>query len=255
MHVRMDVAGAGVGSTSEAMSARGALELEDGEGKQDGEAEARALLRIACHDLSAPLGAIHLKAEAFRRQLGENGQPPRDKILAFVDRIERLALDASRLVGDVLAVDDGGAAVSRASEQDLEAALRSAISFHAESLSAAGSKIVVTCEVDRSQLRGVWDPRALESIFSNLLQNAIRHAPGASIAIRFARSGDDVMIRFSDSARAQPPNQPASGGHGLGMWIIGRAVARLGGTVAVQSDPRSGFVVDVRIPARTIPAR
>jgi signal transduction histidine kinase len=252
MHSSWDVAEVGEGPASPAASGRGGSEHGTDE-RDDG---SRALLRIACHDLCAPLSAIHLNVQGFRVHLAAGRSPSPEKVLAFVARVERLALDASRLVNDVLALERK--VPDR--DQDIEVPLQSAMSFHAEALSRAGSTIIVTRDGPRAELSGPWDGRALESIFSNLLQNAIRHAPGAAITIHFSRSQDDVVVQFSDRgpgfARAGKPEAPRAGessplpsSHGLGMWIVERAVAGLGGTMAIRAGAKGGVAIDIRLPA------
>jgi signal transduction histidine kinase len=242
-------------------SGRGGIEV----GSEERGDEPRTLLRIACHDVCAPLSAIHLNAQTFRVHLEAGQPPPPERVLAFVARIERLALDATRLVSDVLALERNSSPAV-ACDQDVEVPLRSAMSFHAEALTRAGSTIIVTRDGPREELRGPWDGRALESIFSNLLQNAIRHAPGAAIAIHLSRSQDDVVLRFSDrgpgfartpknEAPRPPDNSPLPGSHGLGMWIVERAVARLGGTIAIRPGTEVGVAIDIRLPLRRASSR
>lgn len=246
MRTTWDIADAGHGSGSGRLPARRASG-NDGVGEED---DHHTLLRVAFHDVCAPLSAIHLVTQGFHAHLADGKLPSRDKIVAFLARIERLTMDASRLVSDVLAVDARAPAAGGDSEMDVEEPLQSAISFHAEALSRAHSRIVVSRDTERPNLRGAWEMRALESMFSNLLQNAIRHAPGTPIAVHLSRVEDDVAIRFSDGGPAEEASPTSSNGHGLGMWIIRRAVSRLGGTMSMRNDPEAGLTVDLRIPIR-----
>ena len=250
MRTTWDIADAGHGSASGRLPPRKARE-RDGTGEED---DPHTLLRVAFHDVCAPLSAIHLATQNLRMHLAGGDVSP-DRISALVARIERLAADATRLVNDVLLVDERVPAPVLPAEIDVEEPLESAISFHAEALSSVHSSIVVTRDTERPNLRGTWDGRALESIFSNLLQNAIRHAPGTSITIHLSRIDDDVAIRFSDhgpgiKASSWESSPSLSKGYGLGMWIVRRAVSRLGGTISIRNNLEAGLAIDLRFPMR-----
>jgi signal transduction histidine kinase len=141
---------------------------------------------------------------------------------------------------------------------DLEEALAAAVAVHSEALVKTRGSVVVTREEGLARLRGPWDRRALESIFSNLLQNVCRYAPGAPVGIRLARQGDDFVIRFSDRGPGLPDGDPRgkvarssapdTDGHGLGIWIVTRAVSSLRGKLSVTSAAGRGVAFEIRLP-------
>ena len=96
------------------------------------------------------------------------------------------------------------------------------------------------------------DPRRLQQVFANLLDNAARHSPpGGTVLLTAAREADRVRFEVIDSGSGILPaertrvldrftgGEPAGrdGGTGLGLAIARWAVELHGGTVAVLEPP------------------
>jgi signal transduction histidine kinase len=198
----------------------------------------------------------------MRARIANGGPLDAETLFQFVTRAERLSLAAVRLMREVLtegvAAPGDGAAAGEPEEVDLEEALATAVAVHADALLKSRCSIVVTRDEGVSRLRGPWDRRALESIFSNLLQNVCRHAAGAPVGIRFGRSAGAVLVRFSDHGPGLPraipgrpvaaPIGPDAPGFGLGIRIVSRAVASLQGELSVTSAPGRGVTFEIRLP-------
>lgn len=122
------------------------------------------------------------------------------------------------------------------------------------------------------------DPGGLRQIFSNLLDNAVRHTPeGGRIEVRTStaalngngRAADDAAgyITFevrdtgtgmpSDAIpriferfyRVDPARSRADGGTGLGLSIVKHLVESMGGDVAAESELGKGTTIRFRLPA------
>lgn len=114
---------------------------------------------------------------------------------------------------------------------------------------------------------GVVDPRRIEQVFSNLLENAFRYGPpeGLVLQISASREGETIRITFRDNGPGIPyDDQPhiferfyrvhkdrsrVAGGTGLGLSIVKNIVLAHGGEVGVQSVPGEGAAFIIRLPA------
>ncbi len=75
------------------------------------------------------------------------------------------------------------------------------------------------------------------------LTNALRHAEARVIEVGLAQSDDSLVLRVDDDGAA--PREIARG-HGLAG--VEERVRPLGGTVAIETSPRGGWRLEVRIP-------
>lgn len=82
-------------------------------------------------------------------------------------------------------------------------------------------------------------------IVQEATSNAIRHAPGADIAVVLGRAADDILVSVVNSATGEPAVHALTG-HGLVGMTERAAIA--GGTVRFGPTPEGGFSVDARLP-------
>ncbi|HEX2155107.1 MAG TPA: HAMP domain-containing sensor histidine kinase [Acidimicrobiia bacterium] len=107
----------------------------------------------------------------------------------------------------------------------------------------------------------ITDPRALERIVGNLLDNARIHAEGAETTVTAHLAEDALVIEVSDQGpgvdsdslerifdRFATVDASRSGGTGLGLAIVARHVSRLGGSVEAGPGRERGLRVTVRLP-------
>jgi two-component system, OmpR family, sensor histidine kinase KdpD len=227
------------------------------------EQRARELVLVAAHDLRAPLAAVMMQLARVRRQWQAGRSLTRVEWEATLGRMEGTIDRAFTLIDDVLTVahlqgqscgETGGPII------DIEAVVQDAIELQREALERARCTVALDRDRGRRALRGAWNRGHLVRIFSNLLRNVIRHAPGAPVRITLGRRGDRLRILFADrgpglprdfDARAigQSGNEQAEAGiHGLGLWIVGRAVAELGGRLSIDTEHGEGVAFDLELP-------
>src|SRR5262249_26506207 len=109
------------------------------------------------------------------------------------------------------------------------------------------------------------DPRRLERIVGNLLDNAREHAPGALVVVRLQPRGDHVRITVADRGPGVPPDRldrifdrfymadpSRRGGSGLGLAIAAEHAALLGGELTARNREGGGLALALDLPV-TIP--
>lgn len=103
----------------------------------------------------------------------------------------------------------------------------------------------------------------LHEAIGNLIDNALKYAPGSNIQAKVRAQGDSVYIAVSDDGPGMSPDVRARAferfsrgemggsisGSGLGLAIVERAVERAGGSVSLESAIGKGTTVELRFPA------
>ena len=233
----------------------------EGEGAGRDYRRARELLWMAAHDLSAPLAAIRMHVRAKERAGSSTGPLTDNDFRASLARIDKLAAAAQRMLDDVLAVErlqEHPPTVRSESLIDAEKVLGEVVAMQAAALERVGCSIFVRRRDGLDRVVGRWNQTSLERLFGNLIQNVVRHAPGAPIEVSFARRDGRLQIRFADGGPGLPvdggvggafaPSAAGEIGHGLGLWIIYRTVAELAGEIVMQTGPGQGLSFDIRLP-------
>ena len=113
------------------------------------------------------------------------------------------------------------------------------------------------------------DPRRLDRILGNLLDNAAEHAPGSSVDVSVGPTSDDddaLAVDIADRGPGVPaaalPHlferffkaDPArtAGSSGLGLAIAAEHAALLGGTLRARPRPGGGLVFELRLPLAAV---
>jgi len=107
------------------------------------------------------------------------------------------------------------------------------------------------------------DPNKLRQVLLNLLSNAVKFTPEGEIQLGLRRDGAGVLLWVQDSGIGITPEhqkrifepfwqvEPIGSkrdGSGLGLSIVHRLTALLGGSISVDSEPGSGTRFTVRFP-------
>ena len=141
------------------------------------------------------------------------------------------------------------------------------ISDTLESMSAqaAARHLVLEGEVEGELQPVLMDPRRVQRVLYNLVQNAIRHTPAdGTIHISARDSGDEVTVEVRDTGEGIPeeelprlferfyrPDQSRSrglGGSGLGLSIAQGIVQAHGGRLWVKSTLGQGSTFGFALP-------
>jgi signal transduction histidine kinase len=189
-----------------------------------------AMVGAISHDLRTPLARIRFKLEAAS---------PRVKAAVLSD-IEQM----EQMIGGVLAFIRDEGAPRRREKLDL----LSLIECVADDAAMVGGQVEI---VDGQPVTVDGDPVALQRLFSNLVDNALKYGGGARINVRL--EGRAAVVEIVDRGRGLSPDelgrvfQPFyrtdasrnldNGGVGLGLPIARSTARAHGGDVELMSRP------------------
>jgi signal transduction histidine kinase len=113
-----------------------------------------------------------------------------------------------------------------------------------------------------SGARVVADETDIAEAIRNLVDNALKYAPGSEVAVSTSVQGDDVVVVVRDRGPGMSEQDQAhafdrfyrgrgvgeADGSGIGLAIVKRATERSGGTVTVESRDGEGAAFTIRLP-------
>ena len=108
----------------------------------------------------------------------------------------------------------------------------------------------------------VADENEIHEAIGNLVDNAVKYAPGARIDVGVETSDQHIRIRVADNGPGMTQEEAAHAfdrfyrgdargeveGSGLGLAIVKRAVERAHGTIVLTSRPGSGTEFAIALP-------
>lgn len=218
------------------------------------------LLHDVSHELRSPLARMNL-AIALQRQAPGPAGPSLERIAAEVKRLDEL-------VGELLSLARADSGVHDEESYFDLAGLVDAVASNARFEAQANDVEVRTRhEIQGAIVRGSAElmRRALE----NVLRNAIRvSGPGDVVTVSVSEGPPGrLAVVATDQGPGVPPEMieamfdpfvrvdgspKAAGGYGLGLAIVRRAVAALGGTVRAKNLAPHGLAVTIDIPRAVV---
>jgi len=222
-------------------------------------ARQRAFTADASHELRTPLAVLRGELELAARP-GRTREDLAGAVRSAAAEAERL----TRLTEDLLllARNDEDRLSLRRERTDVRRLLESSAEHAASRLAAAG----LICRVDaRPGTYADLDADRIRQAVDNLVDNALRFAPGSSVIVLAARAdgtGLDVEVRddgpgfpagflphaFERFRRPDSGRSRDDGGAGLGLAIVQAIVAAHGGVATAANGPGGGAVITLHLP-------
>lgn len=222
----------------------------------------RAFIADAAHELRTPLTALQLQV-----QLTERARSEAERTQALADLRHGL-LRASHVVQQLLTLarQEPGTSERAFAPVNLDELARLAV---AEQLPLAEARNI-DLGIGHGDANAIveGDADALRSLFSNLLDNAIRYTPsGGRVDVDVHRAADSVWLRVCDTGPGIPPDErkrvfdrfyrsegTSEPGSGLGLAIVKTIADRHRARVALDGSAEGGLVVRVVFPLPGPPA-
>lgn len=216
----------------------------------------RQFIADASHELRTPITTIRGYAELYRT----GGLPQSSDIDEAMRRTEQEAIRMGSLVDDLLHLArlDQGRPLGR---QPVELS-QLAHDVVNDALAVHPSRSITVIAPDPVTVTG--DDARLRQVVSNLLTNAVLHAPDATIEVRIQATPDGAQIEVADAGpgmsdvdaarvferfyRADASRVRQQGGSGLGLAIVEATVRAHGGVVSLTTALGQGTTVRVDLP-------
>ena len=222
-------------------------------------------LATISHDLKNPLATISGQAQLLRRVVAGQEGPLATRIAESLQRIEGTVGRVVRMIDgllDVTRVELGGRLELERVRMDLvETARRVALEHQQRS-----PRHVVQVGGD-PEVVGEWDLARLERVLDNLVGNAIKYSPNATVVtVVCVREEDDTgawaILSVRDHGVGIPEgdlphiferfqraaNVGDISGAGVGLATVREIVQLHGGSITVESTPSEGSTFTIRLP-------
>lgn len=218
------------------------------------------LIKDVSHELRSPLARLQAALGLAQQKSASNHN--RQDISAELNRIESEVQAIDELIEQILSLPQQNIALTDA--LDVKGLLTHCIDNSLASAAAKNLAIELDTELEEAVVatRG----RLLNSVFENLLQNAIRFAPDNSkVTVMLTEQNQHYHITVQDQGpgvdahhleklftpfyRASEARERDSGGHGLGLAIAERNVRLHKGEIMAENLTPHGFSVRVSLPS------
>ena len=215
-------------------------------------------ISAAAHELRTPLTTLQLQLEALRRSVSSDRFSP-ERLRRYCDVSGRQLADLGRLGEDMLDASRirlGRFELQRIADVDL-----------AELVRAAADQVPldpntpVQIRIDATA-RGCWDRQRVLQMVRNLVDNAVKFGAGKPVEIVVDEADTTARVSVCDRGAGIEDGEqeriferfgrsaPLTSFRGLGLGLfIARAIAEAhGGTLTVQSAPRTGSTFTASLP-------
>ncbi|HET8581921.1 MAG TPA: HAMP domain-containing sensor histidine kinase [Jatrophihabitans sp.] len=228
----------------------------------------RLFVANASHELRTPLSVIKTELEVTLSD--PDADPEELRRMAAV--VSSAAERAQRLVTSLLTLARlqavGGGELEVNEPVDLATLVPSAL--HAVAAEAADKGVRIETEIEQAETTG--DPRLLERLIGNLVENAIRHnVPGGWLRITTGQAPEKVWLHVANGGTVIPSGdvdrlfepfrrgagkvRTATRGAGLGLAIVRLIVEAHQGRLQAAAPPFGGLAIRIELPRQRRNAR
>jgi two-component system phosphate regulon sensor histidine kinase PhoR len=220
----------------------------------------RDFVANASHELRTPIAAVRSATETLRFGAIED----RQAATRFVDIIERNAVRLQSLVEDMLELSklESNEFKLKRERVELQRVVPIVLALFRERAEKKGVRLSSELPPTLAAVDG--DPRALEHVLSNLVDNAVKYCPaGSRILVGAAEDDGRVRLVVSDTGPGIAPEHLSRvferfyrvdagrsrelGGTGLGLSIVKHMVEAMRGKVSVESTVGRGSTFSVAL--------
>lgn len=215
------------------------------------EGQNRRFVADVAHELRTPLAALVAEASILRDHLDALPDESRRAGELLVADVARLRV----LVNDLMEISrfDAGAEQIAVEPVDIGRLVASVVATRLPEASVVSSGKSPIFETD---------PRRLDRILGNLLDNAREHAAGAPVEVRVDSTSGALVISVADRGPGVPPERLAhiferfykadpsrhAGSSGLGLAIAAEHAALLGGSLDALAREGGGLRMELWLP-------
>ena len=211
------------------------------------------------HELRTPLAGIYGAALTLEREDIELAPEQRARLLSIV------AAETDRLttiVDEILVAAELESGRIRLMEERVDLGAAAETVVNAARARLEGREITV--ERPRPVPSVVGDDQKIRQVLANLVDNAIKYAPGGDIAVVVDAEDTRVVARVQDSGpgipagerdrifekfyRLDPDQTSGVSGSGLGLYICRELVERMGGDLSLECGNNGGSTFAVALP-------
>ncbi len=235
------------------------LLLEDVTAMRRLETVRRDFVANVSHELRTPVAVIRANAETLLA--GAKDDPVMGAKL--IDAVHRNSERLARILADLLDLSrlDAGQYRMEVHPTSLDAICEQALT--AIEPQAAARQVQINIQIPDG-LSVKADAKALDQIFINLIDNAVKYTKaGGHVWVEARRDGDRVRIEIRDDGpgiadkhrervferfyRADSSRSREAGGTGLGLSIVKHLVESMGGEVGVEPNTPNGSIFWIRL--------
>ncbi len=221
-------------------------------------------LSIASHELKTPLTSLKLQLQVSQKRIENSPEdtPLREVLLQSFNVGVRQINSLDHLVEDLLDVSriQTGVLELEREEMNLSELVEDIANRFKEQTTRANSTLELKLD---KLIKGQWDRYRIEQVIVNLINNALKYAPGP-VVIETRRVDGMASFSVTDKGPGIPKDKIDAifnrfergnsdkniGGMGLGLFISKKIVEHHGGTISVNSQLGHGSTFVVKLPLK-----